>query len=133
MKRINLSVNLEDNEAFEQEITNLIKAKTKEIARKAFNEELIELITRVVETKVRYWERNSTGVINDTVESKLIKLMTSEHLDDKIREKMDIAAQNYVDGVIFRYPLERKFDEAINKSVISLVNTLLHEGTEVRK
>ena len=53
-------------------------------------------------------------------------------LTERVKQAQTLGT-DYVNDVIFRYPLEKKFDEAINKAVTSIINTVLQEGIDGKR
>jgi hypothetical protein len=128
MKRINLSVNLEDNEILEQSILIAIHAQAKQIAREEFAKTLEaeieriangrievlknapyynDIINRITKFTVEKFNREihiDPNMVNDIVERKV-----NEYLDVKLRSRngLDEFIQNYIDKSIATALLQR--------------------------
>jgi RNase adaptor protein for sRNA GlmZ degradation len=128
MKRINLSVNLEDNEILEQSILIAIHAQAKQIAREEFTKTLEaeieriangrievlknapyynDIINRITKFTVEKFNREihiDPNMVNDIVERKV-----NEYLDVKLRSRngLDEFIQNYIDKSIATALLQR--------------------------
>jgi hypothetical protein len=81
MKRINLSVDLGDNEILEKSIKEAIVAQGKQIAREEFTKVLESEIERVVDAKIT--NLKNAGYFNETI--KRITELVVQRLDNEIK------------------------------------------------
>lgn len=128
MKRINISVNLEDNEVFEESFKQAFIGQAKQIAREELDKELSAEIERI--TTVKLNEIKSSGYYNtitsritDSIVQRLdreLRVNTSEinvmieekineYLDNKIKQNdgFDSFIQKYVDQSVGNLLLQR--------------------------
>ncbi len=99
MKRINLTVDLEDNKLFDKTITKAVENYAKQIARGVIQRAMESEINRIVQNRLSDWtvnrSNNSLRVIIDTkvdheVNKKLKSFEISEdELDSIIKEKIE--------------------------------------------
>lgn len=114
MQRINISVDMENNEILSKEIEKAIKGAVKAKTREFFNEELEEEVKRLADNTLKKWNErgycSKKTPIEKEVKSRIdagIKEMLGEitvsrrDIDDRIEEKMkDIASSiDYAVGV----------------------------------
>lgn len=126
MKRFNLSVVLEDNEALAEEVKKVVEAQSKQIAREIIDTTLTEEITRIVHSKV-----NSLGTaghwspvfkhINETVSKVIDNKLKS---DGTLNEMIDTLISQKVESLVEqRLKKDVDLDEIIegylNKSIAS--------------
>ncbi|WP_080845688.1 hypothetical protein [Cytobacillus gottheilii] len=116
MKRINLSVDIEDNDVLGESIKNAIAAQAKQIARQELEKELVSEMERIVTAKVNeiksssYWN-SITSRLTDLVVQKLdkeIRLNTEEinsMVEDKVSTFLDqkLNSAKGLDGFIQSY------------------------------
>lgn len=98
MKRINLSVDLEDNQLLEQGVRDALRSYAQQIAREAFNEIIEEEIERVVHNKVASLLRTYYGV-------KEIEEMAKKAIQDILRDDEQFSER------ALRLQLAQKYDE----------------------
>ena len=113
MKRINLSVDLEDNKLFDESITTAVESYAKQVARKAIQEELESEINRLVKLNAEAWASSYTasevrGRICNEVNQEARKVVenakiTASDLELAVDRKLDILVNSIdVDALIAR-------------------------------
>lgn len=128
MKRVNISVNLEDNEIFEESLKQALIGQAKQIAREELEKELSTEIERITTAKVNEVKNSSyynsiTSRITDLIVQRLdkeLRVNTTEinemiedkvntYLDNKIKQKdgLDNFIQKYIDKSLANLLLER--------------------------
>lgn len=128
MKRINLKVDLEDNEIFEEEVKKAFIDQAKQIAREEMDKELKAEIERIVTAKIKevkessYYNSIISGItelvvkridsqitINTKDINQMIEEKVNAYLDRKIEQKngMDEFIQKYIDKSIANALLKR--------------------------
>lgn len=125
MKRINLSVDLEDNQILEDSIIEAIKKQASQISRESINEVLVAEIDRIVDSKIKdvkdgpYWG-SVTSRITDVIVNRLSKEIHLEsfNIDDLIQNKVG----EYLDRKIeSRGGLDKYIQHYIDKSIATLL------------
>lgn len=86
MKRINLSVDLEDNQLLEQSICNALRSYAQQVAREEFNKIIKVEIERVVHNKVSAMLKKWHGVSE-------IEKMAEEAIQDILRNDKQFSKQ----------------------------------------
>lgn len=133
MKRINLSVNLEDSETLAAEVRELVNAQSKQIAREVINEVLMEDIERIADNRVKqlkessYWNptvRNIVDAVSKRMDDEMKKNETVAPLiDDMLNRKLEtildarIAQAGNLDTFIQNY-----IDKSIASALINRAN-----------
>lgn len=133
MKRINLSVNLEDSETLAAEVRELVNAQSKQIAREVINEVLMEDIERIADNRVKqlkessYWNptvRNIVDAVSKRMDDEMKKNETVAPLiDDMLNRKLEtildarIAQAGNLDTFIQNY-----IDKSIASALIKRAN-----------
>lgn len=111
MKRVNLSVHLEDNELFEQSVKESLVGYAKQVAREELEKELVKEIDRVATSKVNDLKNNSyynqlasriadalvhklgnEFTLNNEQISKMVEEKVALHLDRKLSQGYNIEA-----------------------------------------
>lgn len=104
MKRINLSVDLENNEVFEQEIKEAMRAQVRGIVR----EEGAALIRNETEKEARRLFKESSWNFSSTV-----KRVAREKLEEAVREEI----KNPEIAKMISDSIEKKVEEIVAKAV----------------
>lgn len=95
MKRINLSVELEDNELLEKSVEEAVKGLARQIAREAINEEIQKEVERIVEAKMKEAQNGYFSDIRSRITNELaIKLspeitINKPEVDERIQERVE--------------------------------------------
>lgn len=103
MKRMTLSIDLEDNELFDKEITKIIKAKVRTIAReehdKIVQEEVIAEVKRLVESSEYLYRERLKNIVKLTVSETMTEVIKGMDIDSITREivntKIDSKVTHY--------------------------------------
>jgi hypothetical protein len=116
MKKINLSVNLEDNEVFEKTIKEAVASHAKQLAREELEKELVAEIERIATARLNEIKQSSyySIVVSRVTDAVVQKLTKDIHFDNEkvnamIEEKVGayldsrIQSRNGLDGFIQNY------------------------------
>lgn len=132
MKRMNLVIDFNENEVFEKEVENIIRAKARELARNEHSRLIEEEVRQEVK---RLTDGNSWGY-RDKLKS-IVKELTREEMKKTISD-MDIkniaedCVKNRIEYIVSTTTneIERKcrqaLETAINEAVQDKLNSILH-------
>lgn len=121
MKRINLSVNMDDNEMLNKSIEEALKARARQIARETLTEELVSEIERITDARVRevkesaYYNQITNRIVDIMVKrlgseltvgnhniNKMIEEKVTDYINTKLTQRGGIEPflQSYIDKSI---------------------------------
>lgn len=131
MKKINLSVNLEDNEVFEKSIKESVASHAKQLAREELEKELVSEIERIATARLNEIKQSSYySVVVSRVTESIVKKLTKEipFDNDKINAMIEEKVSAYLDSRIqSRNGLDGFIQKYIDKSI---ANALLQKSKD---
>lgn len=132
MKRINLSVEVEDNEVLEESIKQALLGQARQIAREALEVELTSEIERITNSKInevkqsQYWNSIATRItdiiikrfgkdltLNNQEINEMLENKVEEYLEKKMSSRggLDNYIQSYIDKSIASALMKKANDE----------------------
>ena len=132
MKRLNLAIDLEENEVFDEEVRNLIRAKARELARnehsRLINEEVSREIKRLTDANAWGCRDKLKGIIRElTIEvlQKTVSNMDIENIaQEKVNDRIEYIVSKTTSEIDEKCRLALK--NAIEKSVQEKLNTIMN-------
>ena len=127
MKRINLSIDLDENEIFDKEVTELIRAKVREASRmeppKIIEEEVEAEVKRLVEASVFGYRDKIKGIVKSITTSAMTEVIKNMDMDAVIKE----AVNESIDAKVEQYTrnIEGKCKDVLDKVVSERVKEKL--------
>lgn len=129
MKRINLSVNLDDNELLIESIKQALAGQARQIARESLQEELKEEIERITNARIEEVKQSSYWNIVATRISEIIVKRFGDELTvntKEINDMLESKVSEYLDKKLSRFGgIENMIQTYIDKSI---ANALLNKG-----
>lgn len=128
MKRINLSIDLDENEIFEKEVQNAIRAKTREVVRNTYQ----DIIKEEAETEVRrifdnepgsWYRKKLRDIVKDAAYEQISECV--KNLD--IKQIVDEAVKEETERWIAEYRVVEKCDARLNTRIKERVEEKLKE------
>lgn len=121
MKKMNLDLQIFDNEVFEEEITNLIRAKVKEIVRKELDGKITEAIHQILvdENPSRYQGNTRIEfILRDEIKKRIEEIFLSWAPTNKNY------LYTFIENYMSKYVEENK--EKINDKINTIANHKFH-------
>ena len=133
MKRVALNIDLEDNQVFDKEVENIIKAKVKSITNDNLEGFIEEAAKRALDKTFQNKQYSYTSRIGEMAEDRVKKVIESRvdykvadyHIDavvkNRIQQYMD-ANENRITAII-----EDKFEDKCNEVIEKVINKKVEE------
>lgn len=133
MKRINLSIDLGENEIFEKEVEEVIRAKAREVVRNSYKKIIEEEAEREIErlfaipAPCSYKDRLK-HIVRNVVEDSIRKELNDVDINIIVREKtvkvIENKIESYSNSVDRRCKevLEQKITESVEEKLKSILN-----------
>lgn len=132
MKRVNLVIDLEENEVFDEEVRNLIRAKARELARnehsRLINEEVSREIKRLTDANAWGYRDKLKGIIRELTIEELQKTVSNMDIEniaqEKVNDRIEYIVSKTTSEIDEKCRLALK--NAIEKSVQEKLNTIMN-------
>lgn len=128
MKRINLSIDLDENEIFEKEVQNAIRAKTREVVRNTYQdvikEEAEAEVRRIFDNEPGSWYRKKLReIVRDAAYEQISECV--KNLD--MKQIVDDAVGKETESWIAEYRVVEQCDARLNSRIKERVEEKLKE------
>lgn len=128
MKRINLSVDLDENEIFEKEVQNAIRTKTREVVRNTYQdvikEEAEAEVRRIFDNEPGSWYRKKLrDIVRDAAYEQISECV--KNLD--MKQIVDEAVGKETESWIAEYRVVEQCDARLNSRIKERVEEKLKE------
>lgn len=128
MKRINLSIDLDENEIFEKEVQNAIRAKTREVVRNTYQdvikEEAEAEVRRIFDNEPGSWYRKKLrDIVRDAAYEQISECV--KNLD--MKQIVDDAVGKETESWIAEYRVVEQCDARLNSRIKERVEEKLKE------
>ena len=128
MKRINLSIDLDENEIFEKEVQNAIRAKTREVVRNTYQ----DVIKEEAEAEVRRIFDNEPGSWNRKKLRDIVRAAAYEQISECVKnldmkQIVDEAVGKETESWIAEYRVVEQCDARLNSRIKERVEEKLKE------
>ena len=128
MKRINLSVDLDENEIFEKEVQNAIRTKTREVVRNTYQdvikEEAEAEVRRIFDNEPGSWYRKKLrDIVRDAAYEQISECV--KNLD--MKQIVDDAVGKETESWIAEYRVVEQCDARLNSRIKERVEEKLKE------
>ena len=128
MKRINLSVDLDENEIFEKEVQKAIRAKTREVVRNTYQdvikEEAEAEVRRIFDNELGSWYRKK---LRDVIKAAAYEQISECVKNLDIKQIVDEAVKEETERWIAEYRVVEKCDARLNTRIKERVEEKLKE------
>ena len=128
MKRINLSVDLDENEIFEKEVQNAIRTKTREVVRNTYQ----DVIKEEAEAEARRIFDNEPGSLYRKKLRDIVRAVAYEQISECVKdldmkEIVDEAVKVETEHWIAEYRVVERCDARLNSRIKERVEEKLKE------
>lgn len=128
MKRINLSIDLDENEIFEKEVQNAIRAKTREVVRNTYQdvikEEAEAEVRRIFDNEPGSWCRKK---LRDIVRAAAYEQISECVKNLDMKQIVDDAVGKETESWIAEYRVVEQCDARLNSRIKERVEEKLKE------
>lgn len=128
MKRINLSIDLDENEIFEKEVQNAIRAKTREVVRNTYQdvikEEAEAEVRRIFDNEPGSWYRKK---LRDIVRAAAYEQISECVKNLDMKQIVDEAVGKETESWIAEYRVVEQCDARLNSRIKERVEEKLKE------
>lgn len=128
MKRINLSVDLDENEIFEKEVQNAIRAKTREVVRNTYQdvikEEAEAEVRRIFDNEPGSWYRKKLrDIVRDAAYEQISECVKNLDMKQIVDDAVGIETESW----IAEYRVVEQCDARLNSRIKERVEEKLKE------
>ena len=133
MKRMNLVINLNENDVFEKEVENLIRAKARELARtedrRLIEDEVSAEVKRLTDGNSWGYRDKLKGIVKDLTIEEMKKTISNMDIEsiaqEKVNDRIDYIVSKTTSEVDrkCRQALENAIENAVQEKLKSILNS----------